>query len=304
MNELVSVIIPTYKRPDTLKRSIESVLNQTHKNIEIIVVDDNGVGTEYGILTEEVMSEYADNNYVKYIQHKTNVNGSAARNTGFRASHGEYIMFLDDDDEFLPEKISSQLAVLASKDDSWGACYSKHIRVSPSGEKLVSYGTESKEGDLLIEELKRNLFISAGSNLMVKRHVVEEVGGFNENFLRNQDVEFLVKILKNYKLAYSKTLGLKVHVHPKPKRKETFEQITEKFVQTFKEDIEALGEKSSEVYRMINLQIFRSLITNKSTRKNSFKMIKDKRVSVLDAIRYFIHLFFRKVFKISCGFKL
>lgn len=305
MNKLVSVIIPTYKRPETLKRSIDSVLNQTYQNIEVVVADDNGIGSEYGLKTEEVMREYSDNPRVKYVQHEQNINGSAARNSGFRASKGEYIMFLDDDDEFLPCKVSSQIKRLEELDDSWGACYTNYVRVSTDGSKVVSKCKEKAEGDLLVEELKRNLFIAAGSNLMVRRSVVEEVGGFNENFLRNQDIEFLVKILKRYKLAYAPDLGLKVYVHPRPKRKETFDQITQKFLDNFKNEIDLLdADKRNEVFRMIDLQRFRSFVTKKSTRKQAWQLIKDKKVKRFDAIRYFLHLGYRKIFNVSCGFKL
>ena len=305
MNKLVSVIIPTYKRPETLKRSIDSVLSQTYANVEVVVADDNGKGTEFGLKTEEVMKSYTDDVRVKYVQHEQNINGSAARNSGFRISSGEYIMFLDDDDEFLPCKVESQLKRLEELDETWGACYSNYIRVSTDGTKLVSKCKERAEGDLLVEELKRNLFIAAGSNLMVRREVVEEVGGFNENFLRNQDIEFLVKVLKKYKLAYSPELGLKVYVHPRHKRKETFEEITQKFLNSFKDVIESLSEeKRCEVYRMIDLQRFRSLVMNKATRKDAKKLIKDKRVKRFDAFRYFIHLGYRKIFRVSRGFKL
>ena len=111
-NVLVSVIIPTYKRPDKLDVAINSVLRQTYPNVEVIVVDDNDPDTEGRRLTEEKMSKFNDESRVKYIKHDHNKNGSAARNTGARASKGEYVAFLDDDDEYLPNKIESQLQTL------------------------------------------------------------------------------------------------------------------------------------------------------------------------------------------------
>ena len=101
MDGLVSIIIPTYKGYDTLGRSVKSVLEQSYKNIEIIIVDDNGEGSENQIKTEDVLKSFLVDERVKYIKHKKNLNGSAARNTGFRHSNGEFIAFLDDDDEFL-----------------------------------------------------------------------------------------------------------------------------------------------------------------------------------------------------------
>ena len=107
----VSVIIPTYKRSTVICRAVDSVLAQTLDSVEVIVVDDNGIGTEAGIKTAEVMEKnYSDNTKVHYIQHEKNKNGSAARNTGIRAAHGEFISFLDDDDIYLPERLEKMVA--------------------------------------------------------------------------------------------------------------------------------------------------------------------------------------------------
>ena len=119
---LVSIIIPTYKRSNMLSRTIESVLNQTYQNIEIIVVDDNDKNTTYRKDTEIVMRKYKDNYKVKYIKHDKNMNGAVARNTGIRVSKGEYIGFLDDDDIFYKEKIQKQVEYL-EKNIEYDAVY-------------------------------------------------------------------------------------------------------------------------------------------------------------------------------------
>lgn len=121
--KLVTVIIPTYSRPKFLPRAIESVLSQTYPEIEIIVVDDNGEGTENQKYTEELIRNYIDNKQVVYLKHDKNKNGSAARNTGFKYSHGDYIAFLDDDDQFLPTKIEKQVEKLEHSSANVGACY-------------------------------------------------------------------------------------------------------------------------------------------------------------------------------------
>ena len=106
-NYNVSVIIPTYKRPDSLDRAINSVLGQTYPYVEVIVVDDNNPDTEGRRQTEAKMASFADNLRVKYVKHEQNKNGAAARNSGAKASTGDFIAFLDDDDEFLPKKNES-----------------------------------------------------------------------------------------------------------------------------------------------------------------------------------------------------
>ena len=299
---MVSVIIPTYKRPLKLSRAIDSVLNQTYTNIEVIVVDDNDPDTAERVETEEVMRKYRGNPKVKYVKHEYNKNGSAARNTGFRNSIGEYIMFLDDDDEFLPKKVEAQVRCLESRDNSWGACYTRYIRLKNG--KIDTICAENREGYLYFEELCRNLFIQAGSNLMIRRKVFEEIGGFDESFYRNQDIEFAVRLLKNYKLAYVDEMGLIYH-RTSEKRFFDMEKITDHYVNTFKSYIEELNEEDkNRFYRIINLQLFRYKVINMKNINAGYKMIIKGDVQIVDVIRYFLHLIYRRIFRKSYGFKI
>lgn len=110
MSQKVSVIIPTYKRSDFLSRAIDSVLNQSYKNIEIIVVDDNQKDSPYQNGTNNIMQRlYKDNDRVIYIQNNENIGGANSRNKGAKLATGEYLCFLDDDDIYLPQKIERQL---------------------------------------------------------------------------------------------------------------------------------------------------------------------------------------------------
>lgn len=102
-NPKVSVIIPTYNRAHLIGRAIKSVLNQTYKDFEIIIVDDGSTDK-----TEEVVKDFKDER-VRYIRREKNKGGSAARNTGIKAARGEYIAFQDSDDEWLPEKLEKQM---------------------------------------------------------------------------------------------------------------------------------------------------------------------------------------------------
>src|SRR5699024_12674415 len=91
---LVSVIIPTYGQPTNLITSINSVLDQDYSAVEIILVDDNNPDTDARLKTEKLMFEnFNEISNVKYLKHEVNKNGSAARNTGFKYSHGKYICF-------------------------------------------------------------------------------------------------------------------------------------------------------------------------------------------------------------------
>lgn len=242
---LVSVVTPTYKRPEKLPRAIDSVLNQTYPNVEIIIVDDNNPNTEGRHLTEMIMAPYAENPRVKYIKHERNQNGAVARNTGVKNSNAKYIALLDDDDEFLPNKIQSQVDVLESRDASWGACYS----MAYSKKENMPYIPlqERREGYLYLEALTRELSFLAGSNLMVRRTVWDEVGGFTESFLRSQDKEFATKILKRYKLAYCPVPGLIVYIHT-DKLKTCILDVDRQYYELFREQIESLPLKDRKKF--------------------------------------------------------
>lgn len=199
-NIKVSVIIPTYKRSEDICRAVDSVLNQTMTECEAIVADDNGIGTNEGNATALVMKKYQGNPRVVYLQHEVNKNGSAARNTGIRAAKGDYIAFLDDDDAYLPERLQKMCEKMDSLDESWGACYTGYVKHQANG--TDQYSAEKVEGDIFVQTLMRSFYIGTGSNLFFRRSVIDDIGLFDESFKRNQDLEYLVRVLKKYKMAY------------------------------------------------------------------------------------------------------
>lgn len=302
MNPLVSVIIPTYRRYDVLPRAIESVLRQSYDNVEILVVDDNDPASAYRTETERVMRHYTVRENVKYIKHEKNKNGSAARNTGFRSSKGEYIMFLDDDDEFLENKILSQVKCLESRDKTWGFCYTGTIR--KRGDKIVSRTKERQEGNLLKDALARDTWVFGGSNFMVRRNVYEEVGGFDESFKRNQDEEFLVKVLKKYKLAYVDLYGLCVYLGSANRKKVSLEDINKQYIATFQKDIDQLPEiEQREVYQKLNLQLFRYYLENKRLKK-ALALITKRKISLFDSVFYILYLIDRRIKKVDRCYRI
>lgn len=212
----VSVIIPTYNRSSCIQRAVDSVLNQTLDEIEVIVVDDNGIDTEEGNLTFSKMLKYKDDVRVKYIRHKTNLNGSVARNNGIKNAKGKYIAFLDDDDEYFPLRLEHLFFKMESLDESWGACYSSYIKIMKNG--TIQKSNEKEYGDVYIKTLMRSLYIGSGSNLFVRRSVIDSIGMWDETFRRNQDLEFMIRIFKKYKLAYVDEILMRANYDVRNKR--------------------------------------------------------------------------------------
>lgn len=200
---LVSVIIPTYKRATTLLDAIRSVLNQTYKNIEIVIVDDNGKGTYEQLETERLLKQYIENQQIIYIVHEYNKNGSAARNTGLMASHGAYINFLDDDDKMYPQKIEKQVQRLEFTDESIGATYCNsqitHYQ-NITHKKIVKFSNIEKEGNLCIEYILGKARFNT-SMIMFKRSAIEYIGGFDESYTRHQDYEMMIRFFRYFKIV-------------------------------------------------------------------------------------------------------
>lgn len=184
---LVSVIIPTYKRANLLPRAIDSVLNQTYKNIEVIVVDDNSPDTVHRKNAEITMKDYENNSKVKYIQHRKNKNGSAARNTGIKEARGTYVAFLDDDNYYFSTKIEKQINYLLNH-PQYKAAY---CGLKTKDKDIVP----TQVGDLTFEQLSGTNIIDTNM-ILIEKSVVLSFGGWDERLKRNQDVSFMLRYFK------------------------------------------------------------------------------------------------------------
>lgn len=147
LSALVSVIIPTFNRAYCLRRAIDSVLNQTHRKVEVIVVDDGSTDET----SDLVRSVYSANKQVRYV-HQANSGVSAARNHGFALATGEFVSLLDSDDEWYPWKLSVQLACLSFLPDA-GMIWTDMDAVGADGSVVqqkylrTMYGAYQRLGD-------------------------------------------------------------------------------------------------------------------------------------------------------------
>lgn len=209
--ELVSVVIPTFKRPEKLLRALKSVICQTYQNIEIIIVDDNGKNSFKQQETESVIEKYYNEENLSYIVHKDNKGGAIARNTGIKRSKGNYISFLDDDDVFYPEKIELQIKCFHnSKFDNLGIVYCFEEVINMNGKKSY-YKNKKIRGNALKEQLFSN--IARTSTLLIEKNIFSDVGLFKE-LDAGQENELMLRIFANgYKIDYVDEILVKHYEH-------------------------------------------------------------------------------------------
>lgn len=199
-NVNISIIIPTYGDPKFLDASIRSVINQTYKYWELIIVDDNNPETAARKKTEELVLNYLNSDLrIKYIKHEYNKNGAVARNTGFAVAKGKYISLLDSDDEYLPERLQKCYDVMERASLKIGGVYTG-CEFRRLGTTYLKY-KEVKDGNFLVDTLACKFMFCTGSNIFVRKSIVNELNGFDGAFLRHQDYEFLVRLFEKYSLV-------------------------------------------------------------------------------------------------------
>jgi len=205
-NPMLSVIIPTYNRAHLISRAIKSVLNQTYQDFEIIVIDDGSTDN-----TEEIVKDFTDFR-IHYIYHKYNQGVSAARNTGIKASRGEYIALLDSDDEWLPEKLSKQIKVLQSESPEVGAVYSNLCYIDENGKSTNKLLNPKKEG-YIYEDLFAGNCVGPPSTLLIRKECFNRVGLFDNLLNAQEDWDMWIRIAKYYRFALIKIPLVKYRLH-------------------------------------------------------------------------------------------
>ena len=215
MQELISVIISTYQREKELERAIDSVLAQTYKNIEIIVVDDNGKGSEFQLKVEKIMKSYEKYSNITYLCNEKNLGGALARNVGIDNSNGKYIAFLDDDDQYYEDKLRRQFNLF--KNDKSGKlalvyCYTESY--DENNKKLHEY-KYNFTGNCLVEAMTD--CIAATSQWLCNKNYVNNVGNFSD-VPSKQDSTLIIKLLdKGYVIDRVSEILVRYNEHSGPR---------------------------------------------------------------------------------------
>ena len=211
---LISVVIPTYKRPTFLERSIGSIAQQTYTHWEIIVVDDNDAQSEYRRETEAFMARYIDDARIRYVKHEQNQGGAAARNTGIGGAQGDYVAFLDDDDEWLASKLEKQLAVFKQHPECV-AVYTGYKSVY-EGDKPDEVALPKVRGAILEDLLYKNS-VGTTSTIICKRDALLEIGAFDASLPASQDYDLYIRLAQVGTFEYVDEVLVIFHRHMQEK---------------------------------------------------------------------------------------
>ncbi|MYL69824.1 glycosyltransferase [Halobacillus litoralis] len=260
----VSVVIPTHNRASLLTKAVESVLKQSYQNLEVLVVSDGSTDN-----TDSLLEEYEKkDSRIKYISYQPAKGGNHARNTGIKAAEGDYIAFIDDDDEWVYNKIELQVQEF-NKDSRYGLVYTgAKILYDDKGINYIS--TPQKTGDLSDDILISNC-IGSTSSVMVKKSVLEEVGGFDEELKAQQDYDLWIRVCQNFMVgAVSEPLliyhnyGNNTQISDSLKKyEESIDYISLKYKELYK-------DTSEKIRRDHNQASYKILIT-KALRNNEPK---------------------------------
>ncbi|HPE19903.1 MAG TPA: glycosyltransferase family 2 protein [Candidatus Mcinerneyibacteriales bacterium] len=214
MGGLVSVIVPTYKRPDRLMGTLDSIKAQSYRNIEIIVVDDNSPGDDYRRATESFITKYSSTFPLKYVKMDQNAGGAMARNRGISEAEGDFITFLDDDDEYLPEKVEKQVDKFTNSPmGNLGLIYCQINFMDSRGKFRKMRAPMNARGnkDALKKHMIRNLAPTSG--LMIPKKVLDRVGGFAD-LLTGHEYELILRILiSGYNVDFNEEALVNMHYH-------------------------------------------------------------------------------------------
>lgn len=190
---LVSVVITTYNRAELVEDAIDSVLAQTYTNFELFVVDDASTDN-----TESVIDQY-DDDRLTYVCHESNKHLSASRNTGIELSSGEYIAFLDDDDEWIETKLERQISRFEDVSDQVGLVYC-WMDYYDNG-KVIKENRPNLNGNIHPRTLSGQP-LTNGSTWLIKAEVFNTVGRFDETIYRGVDGDFLRRVCKECNVNY------------------------------------------------------------------------------------------------------
>ena len=197
---LVSVIVPTYNRPEMLADCLRSILHQTYPNVEIIVVNDGGVDVK------KIIDSLNRQNKITSLEHPANRGMAAARNTGIAVARGKYLAYLDDDDSYLPHHIETLVSFLENNDCkvAYTDAHRAHIKTINGRDTVqrldVPYSIDFDSNRMLIQNYIPTLCV------MHEKKCLDATGSFDEDLTVLEDWDLWIRMSRRYPFAHVKII--------------------------------------------------------------------------------------------------
>ncbi|MDO5555279.1 MAG: glycosyltransferase family 2 protein [Clostridia bacterium] len=270
---LVTIIIPTYNRIQSLKKAIESIINQSYRNCELVIVDDNEKDSSIGKEIEGIVKEYQLLYNIKYVKCDKHTNAAIARNIGINQAKGTYITFLDDDDTYYMERIKT-LVTKMEENRQYNIAYTKCI-VKDKGKVIREAGY--LPSDCIYELLNQRSFFGTGSNLFFKTEILNKINGFDEMFLKFQDLETVIRALEiDNKILFIPEILVEKNQDDRSNDLNIKQRIqyTEKFIEKFVTLIKKQNYDVNKIYANNYFEIVKMCIIRKD--KSAYMNLKEK----------------------------
>lgn len=253
----VSIIIPTYNRASLIKKAVESLLNQTYKNIEILIIDDCSTDD-----TEKVIKYYRDDRII-YTKLEINQGAPAARNFGISKANGELIAFLDSDDRWESTKLEKQVKKL-SEDKKIGVVYTGIKKISSSSTKLL---LPQKRKNILNDLLIGNC-VGSTSTVLIRKDLLLKVGGFDLSFKSCQDWDLFIRLALITEFDYIQEPLVQYYEHDGERISTNSTSVVDGQVQihqTYKNQVLQLSRQNiNEHYHYIGMNILKAGLLSQS----------------------------------------
>ena len=248
---LAAVVIPTRGRTDALAAAIESVLSQDYPDKEVIVIDENEIGTPAGdFVRNHVDALKKKGAPIRLVRHSRPRNAAAARNTGLFSTQAEFVSFLDDDDAYLPGRLSLVIDLLRSSGPQIGGAYCGYLGWNSKKSDPGRYPTTDIPRRLLNLEFSSHYVCT--DTVTYRREALLSVNGYDESFRRHQDLELNVRVFRQWDIcAYPEAL---VQLNPLPPDNSNklydidLFDVKMRFLSKFDDEIERLGLDRTAIY--------------------------------------------------------
>ncbi|MEO1429683.1 MAG: glycosyltransferase [Cyanobacteria bacterium J06633_8] len=300
----ISVVIPVFNGQVTIQETINSILNQTFKDIEIIVINDGSTDK-----TLEIVNQIIDSR-IKLFSYP-NAGLSASRNRGIELAKGEYISFIDADDLWTTDKLELQWKALQSNPQA-DVAYSWTNYINESSQFIKSGRRIKANGDAFSKLLLTN-FLENGSNPLIRKTALEKIGGFDESLPAAEDKDMWLRLAANYKFIcvekaqiLYRTSTTSMSTNLKRQELASLKVIERGFSYPKAQKLQHLKKQSlSQLYQYLTFKAIEAPPQKRQTLtatyflwnwvKNNPTVLKNKRITIIAVLKIFFPRFFQRV---------